>query len=530
MTAAPLGPPPEGTLRCPACSVETPTEQAVQSDHCCPSCATELAHFEISPTGQLKGVLRWLRAPGELLNDRYRVRSLLGRGGFAATYLVEDVRIEGKRRAAKEIPKGCFDDGETRVLSGLRHPAIPDITDRFEADGLVYLILEFGGEHTLEAVRRQMQGRIPLQRLRPWLDQLCDALTYIHRHDPPIVHRDLKPANVLLDDADRVMLIDFGIARPIAPAGGTRTVARFVSHGFSPPEQAMGASIDQRSDVYALGATLYALLTGTTPPPAHERLAGTELRAPRALEASLPHGVEHALLRALDLNVTRRYPTVSAFHSALFGLPPERVAVSTAEAARTIAVGSLAPIPLGAERDPIPSVTTAQTRAAGRSRWRWQIALAFTLCTAALAAWATRVWLDEGDAGPTAERVIAASEPPERSQEPPPEVVAEAPPGSGLSALAALEMHRSAELAREPDPVEPAPLRPKAPPKVVVKEPGPSKPPDVAAQPPQEPARREERSRWWEHIPSGVPLPVPVPGRRPPGPKPRLPGRLPFPH
>src|SRR4029077_6798702 len=116
-----------------------------------------------------------------------------------------------------------------------------------------------------------------------WMRQLCDVLSYLHELDPPVVHRDLKPENILLDERDRIMLIDFGIAKASGDFAVTRTVARSSSHGFSPPEQVLGAGTDERSDVYSLGATMYALLTGKAPPPAHERVAGSELAPPRSL-------------------------------------------------------------------------------------------------------------------------------------------------------------------------------------------------------------------------------------------------------
>src|SRR4029453_5038441 len=108
----------------------------------------------------------------------------------------------------------------------------------------------------------------------------------------PVVHRDLKPANMLLDEHDRVMLIDFGIAKVSLGVEGTRTMARAATHGFSPPEQVLGTGTGPPSDVYALGATMYALLPGTVPPPAHARLTGTEVVSARSLCAAIPADLE----------------------------------------------------------------------------------------------------------------------------------------------------------------------------------------------------------------------------------------------
>ncbi len=209
------------------------------------------------------------------VSNRYWARVVLGRPN-----LVEDLRLNGKRRALKEVPELLFDEYETKLLSRLNHPSIPDIIDRSIVDKMVYLVLEFGGNRTLGGERERNQGRIPQPVLLPWMRQLCEVLMYLHSQDPPIIHRDLKPDNILLDETGRIMLIDFGIAKEAEPTAMIRTLGRAASSGFSPPEQAMGTGTDQRSDIYALAATFYALLTGEKPPAAHERVAGKEIVPP----------------------------------------------------------------------------------------------------------------------------------------------------------------------------------------------------------------------------------------------------------
>ncbi|MEM5785831.1 MAG: serine/threonine-protein kinase, partial [Syntrophobacteraceae bacterium] len=162
-------------------------------------------------------MLGFILCAGEILQDRYQVQKVLGKGGFGATYLVEDLKLKGKRRALKEIPEPLFDEQEVRLLSQLNHPNLPDIIDRFISNGMVYLVLEFGGRHTLASECKRLGKRIPLSRLVPLMSQLCDALAYLHSQKPPIIHRDLKPDNVLLDDQERITLIDFGIAKQSNP-------------------------------------------------------------------------------------------------------------------------------------------------------------------------------------------------------------------------------------------------------------------------------------------------------------------------
>ncbi len=232
-------------------------------------------------------------------------------------------------------------------LSHLSHPAIPDITDQSREGGMVYLVLELGGGRTLEAERKLAGGKLPYPRVLGWLMQLGPAISYLHAQHPPIIHRDLKPDNILLDDQGRIMLIDFGIAKRAADGGQTRVIARAATHGFSPPEQAMGTGTDPRSDVYALAATAYALITGTIPTPAHERIAGKALVDPLELVPELPPRIAAALLQALTLNVNQRPASVEQFMHAL-GLavvPAGDFAATT----RTVMVGDAATLAAAAQ-------------------------------------------------------------------------------------------------------------------------------------------------------------------------------------
>jgi serine/threonine-protein kinase len=301
---------------CPRCRTAYRRAALKPPDFKC-SCGLELAYPLLAPNGEVKEILGWLASPGAVLHNRYRVLQLLGRGGFGTTYLVEDLKLSNKRWALKEIPESHYDEHESRILAKLRHPSIPGITDREMANGMVYIVLEFGGNRTLESVRRAtVEKRLPLSQLAPWVRQLCDVLGYLHAQTPPVVHRDLKPGNVLLDDQDRVMLIDFGIAKDVVASEQTHTLGRAVTHGFSPPEQAMGAGTDERSDVYALGATVYFLLTGQRPPGARERIQGVAVPPPSDVVPGTPPAIDRALIRALSLNPNERQQSVLEFGRA----------------------------------------------------------------------------------------------------------------------------------------------------------------------------------------------------------------------
>lgn len=303
---------------CPVCGTSNTLDALSKREYRCGQCNLELAHLDVAANGVIRGIFGWLRGVGDTIENRYQVKSVLGKGGFGATYLVEDLRLSGKRRAIKEVPELLFDEYETTLLSRLNHPSIPDIIDRNVVEGMVYLVLEFGGSRTLGGERKQYQDRrIPQSKLLPWMRQLCEVLIYLHSQDPPIIHRDLKPDNILLDENDRIMLIDFGIAKESKPATMTRTLGRAATHGFSPPEQAMGTGTDERSDIYALAATFYALLTGENPPAAHERVAGKELVPPSQIVPDISPLLEAAILQALNLNVNHRQQTMKEFSQAL---------------------------------------------------------------------------------------------------------------------------------------------------------------------------------------------------------------------
>ena len=348
-----------GDYTCPSCSHQDTKPQFVTVDFQCPTCGLEVTHVDVAPNGNVRGVIGWLRVPGDVLGDRYRVTGLLGKGGFAATYAVEDLRLNGKRRALKEVPRLVFDEREMEILSRLHHPAIPDITDQFEQDDMVYLALEFGGSRSLEDERKAHGGRVPLDVVKPWMHDLCEVLRYLHSQDPPIVHRDLKPENVLVDDSGAIKLIDFGIAKETDEAAVTRTIARSASHGFSPPEQVLGTGTDERSDVYALGATLYLLLTGRKPTPAHERVAGEELPSPTYLNPEIPAEIEMLILRALELNINQRVQSIDEFTSAIEGDLLEAPTLTVAS--HTVGVDSPATGPSAAVASGIGEATSRTT-------------------------------------------------------------------------------------------------------------------------------------------------------------------------
>jgi serine/threonine-protein kinase len=403
---------------CPQCGERCTKAVLGTRGYRCPRCTVEVAHLDRLPNGAVRGVIGWLRTAGDVLAERYVVVGMLAKGGFAATYLVEDRRLVGKRRVLKEVPEGLYDERETALLGRLQHPNIPDVVDRFAADGMVYLVLEFGGSRTLEDVRAARGGRIGAAELLPWLRQLCDVLGYLHGLTPPVVHRDLKPQNVLIDDYDRVMLIDFGVAKDAVEFEQTRPLARSATHGFSPPEQVLATGTDQRSDVYALGATMYALLTGTIPVAAHERVAGRELTRPGAIVPAIPPALEDIVLRALDLNVNLRPQSIAELRRLLDALTPGRPTGLVTEefGGRTVRL------------EGGPGTAEAGARRSRRRLVGGAVAGAVLLATAGVGIWALRAREPAGESPPVpVEAGRGPGSPPSPAAPPPPSVTAAEP-------------------------------------------------------------------------------------------------------
>jgi serine/threonine protein kinase len=275
---------------------------------------------------------------GDVLQNRYRIKSPLGRGGMGAVYEATDLRLS-RTVALKETLvetdelRRAF-EREARLLANLRHPALPKVLDHFaEGDGL-FLVMEFiPGDDLgvmLERVGRPLAAAEVLRRA----EQLLDALEYLHTLDPPVLHRDIKPANLKLVARDQVVLLDFGLAKGSAgqmTRAGSRSVLAY-SPNYSPLEQIQGAGTDARSDLYSLAATLYHLLTGVKPPDALTRAAALvngqpdPLRPAREFNDEVPAHVSAALMRALALNIENRPRSASEMRRELRGMTPRPAA------------------------------------------------------------------------------------------------------------------------------------------------------------------------------------------------------------
>ncbi len=254
-------------------------------------------------------------SPGAIVNSRYRIVRTLGSGSFAAVYLGADLREKGSFWAIKEVLcGGILADrkellesfrNEARMLGTLTHPGIPRIVDYFVAAGRGYLVMERIEGLTLEDIFLNNGKPLLEKEVLLWAAQICTTLEYLHGLMPAIIYRDLKPANVMLTLEGRVVLVDFGIARFYDPGKNSDTVP-LGTPGYSPPEQYGKDQTTPASDIYALGTTIYYLVTGAD-------MAAYHFRFPpaRALNQDISERLERVLERCMELNISCRYPTVA---------------------------------------------------------------------------------------------------------------------------------------------------------------------------------------------------------------------------
>lgn len=232
-----------------------------------------------------------------VLRGRWQVVDYLGQGGMGTVYLARDLNLDNRKCVVKRLRDDFFRDEdkekaqqfflrEAKVLSKLQHPNIVLVLDSFREDEEYYLVMEYVEGHNLHDMLKEREEPFSEDQVLTWSKQICDVLHYLHAHDPPVIYRDLKPSNVMIDTKDNVKLVDFGIARLYQDDGDNTHV---VSQGYSPPEQYWGGA-DPRSDIYALGATMYFLLTG---------------EEPLALTVCSPRDVDEEISEAADLIVGR---------------------------------------------------------------------------------------------------------------------------------------------------------------------------------------------------------------------------------
>jgi eukaryotic-like serine/threonine-protein kinase len=279
-----------------------------------------------------------LLAPGTVLQERYLVEHRLGIGGMSTVYRGRDLRF-------KEVVRSCAikemyqlsPDSQTRdlrlknfereasLLATLSHPAIPKVYDFFTERNKIYVVMELIAGRDLGATLEQVGGPIDEARVGRWALQICDVLEYLHMHQPdPIIFRDLKPSNIIVTPEDRIVLIDFGIARLFQADQPKGTIVG--TEGYAPPEQYRGVG-DVRVDVYALGATLHHLLTGVDP--RNETPFTFHERPVRQVNPAVSPAMEAVVMRALSYDANARPASIAEMRALLQAVPGMGVAVAS---------------------------------------------------------------------------------------------------------------------------------------------------------------------------------------------------------
>jgi outer membrane protein assembly factor BamB/tRNA A-37 threonylcarbamoyl transferase component Bud32 len=275
---------------------------------------------------------------GSVLQNRYVIEGILGVGGMSVVYRGRDLRFKDVVRscAIKEMYQRAPDsqtrmlklrhfEREAGLLATLSHPAIPKVYDFFEEHGRVYLVQEMIPGKDLETIQEEEGRPIEESRVANWAIQICDVLSYLHGHKPePIVFRDMKPSNILLMPGERVVLIDFGIARILDP--NQRKGTMIGTEGYAPPEQYRGVA-EPRGDLYALGASLHHLLTGSDP--RVETPFTFHNRPIRKYNASVSPEMETIINRSLEYDMAARWSSAQELKDALFDVPGMRGFIQT---------------------------------------------------------------------------------------------------------------------------------------------------------------------------------------------------------
>jgi serine/threonine protein kinase len=279
---------------------------------------------------------------GTVLHGRYRIERVLGSGGFGHVYLSLDLQTNQQYAIKEYLVAGASGkaqlEHEARVLSQLHHSSLPAFQIAFDERGHHYVVLSYIDGRDLTDIIRIVRLRnevVPLSRIISWIISICDAVTFLHSQNPPIIHRDIKPDNIRITSDGTAVLVDLGNAK--AAADGARTLF-FIRHqgtpGYAPLEQYPGGSgTDIRSDVFALGGTLYFALTTHEPPSVSVRTQSVQQGLPDlpSLQEQLAHNppetsAESGSSRQFRLGISKPAkpaPRHSRHLAQLGTLPPE---------------------------------------------------------------------------------------------------------------------------------------------------------------------------------------------------------------
>ena len=286
---------------------------------------------------------------GTVLQGRYRIVRELGTGGMGAVYEAIDQRLD-TTVALKET--FSTDDRlrrqfgqEARLLAQLHHPCLPRVTDYFREAGRAFLVMQFISGPDLAEILARQRGPFPPPQVMAWADQLLDALVYLHERERQIIHRDIKPHNLKVMPSGRIVLLDFGLAKTRGADQSTTNSSISIfgyTRRYSPPEQIRDLGTTPQSDIYALGATLYHLLTGVKPPDSMERLAAVAnsesdpLKPSSDFNSAVAPELSALLTKAMSLPEKERFKSANEFREALKSAGRRNLPAPVAAVERTV--------------------------------------------------------------------------------------------------------------------------------------------------------------------------------------------------
>jgi len=294
----------------------------------------------MSVSTRVNGVL----SPGSYLaNGEYRINQTLGQGGFGITYQGLDTRLNRAVAIKEFFPEGCWREGATVISAGkwnsntysnakqkfllegqtlgqFNHSGIVQVFYYFEENNTAYMVMECLQGQTLAQLLKKPRGRLTVTNALNYIAKVGAALEILHQAQ--FLHRDIKPENIMLTYDSRVVLIDFGAARDFT-AGSTDRYTTMLTPGYAPLEQyGRALKYGAFTDIYALGATLYHLLTGKIPTSAIERAAGVKLQNVQSVNSQIGSKISDAISKSMIMDVSQRLQSVRHFLD-LLDLNPE---------------------------------------------------------------------------------------------------------------------------------------------------------------------------------------------------------------
>jgi serine/threonine protein kinase len=258
-----------------------------------------------------------------ILENRYRIDGLLAHGGMGAIYRAFDtnlnIPVAIKENFFQTPERAAQFKQEALILARLRHSALPSVIHHFTSQGRQYLVMDYIEGEDLWAIITRRGEPLAEREALDYMVQVCQAVSYLHRQRPPIIHRDIKPQNIKITPDGRAVLVDFGIAKQLTGRGDqTKAGAQAATTGFSPPEQYSGAGTTTASDIYSLGATLYAILTKKSPPISLSLMAGnSKFETPKLLNPKLSVLTSKAVMQAMQVTPELRPKSVSEWQRQL---------------------------------------------------------------------------------------------------------------------------------------------------------------------------------------------------------------------